>query len=541
MKKIHVFGHQRPDTDSICSTIAYTNLKKALGVTNIEAFRLDNINKETKFVLDYFNVKEPKLLTDLDLKVKDLNLYTPKKISKNDPVKSAWDLLLESKGSRIIPCVNEDNELEGIISVGDLTQLLMDTSDETVTSTYEILYKNFIEVLDGKVIMGEYNYERIDGKIIISSQDPAPDVTDKDVLITSRIEFAKDYLENSNCGCILLTNGRDITELVEMNKRNCAIVVCDSDLYNVITTIKKAVSTSSVMQKDKLMVISAGAYVEDIKKTLQTSAHRNFPVVGSKGQFEGILSRRHLIDFERKKAILIDHNERMQSVDGIAEAEILEIVDHHRVADVQTDSPILIRSEPVGCTATIIYKMYRENNVPVPRTIAGLMMSAILSDTLKFSSPTCTDEDISAAKGLATICEIDIEDYAKEMFMAGTSIKDITFDELINTDTKVFNIADMEIYISQINTLALDEVSQRREEYMASMDKFCNSTNCQLLILMVTDIINGGSKIITYGKMRSLAEKAFNIPEGKDSVYLEGVVSRKKQIVPRLVMASREI
>ncbi len=541
MKKIHVFGHQRPDTDSICSTIAYTNLKKALGVTNIEAFRLDNINKETKFILDYFNVKEPKLLTDLDLKVKDLNLYTPKKISKNDPVKVVWDLLLESKGSRIIPCVSEENELEGIISVGDLTDLLMETSDENVTSKYEILFENFIDVLGAKVITGQYNYNKIEGRIIISSQDPTPNVTDKDVLITSRVEYAKEFLEKSNCGCILITNGRDTTEILEMNKRDCAIIVSESDLFTVITTIKKAVSASSVMQKDKLMVISSGAYVEDAKKTLQTSAHRNFPVVGAKGQFEGILSRRHLIDFERKKAILIDHNERMQSVDGIADAEILEIVDHHRVADVQTDSPILIRSEPVGCTATIIYKMYRENNVPVPRTIAGLMMSAILSDTLKFSSPTCTAEDVNAARSLATVCEIDIEDYAREMFMAGTAINDITFDELINTDTKVFTIADTEIYISQINTLALDEVSQRRDEYMASMDKFCASTNCQLLILMVTDIINGGSKIIIYGKMRTLAEKAFGIAEGEDSVYLDGVVSRKKQIVPRLVMASRDI
>ncbi len=540
MKKIYIFGHKRPDTDSICSTIAYTNLKKALGFDNVQAYRLDKVNKETKFILDYFNVEEPKLLPDLELKVKDLNLYNPKKISSNDAVKKAWDLLLETKGSRIIPCVDETEELQGIISVGDLTNLLMDTSDEELTEKYEIIFENFIEVIEAEVLREGYKYHRVEGQIIISSKDASDSITNKDILITSRVEFAKEYLEKTNCGCVIVTNDKDISEL-ETIESSCAIYKVKTDLYNVITNIKKAVSVYSVMQKDELVVISSSAYLDDAIKQLQTSAHRNFPVVGKRGQFVGILSRRHLIDYERKQAILIDHNERNQSVDGINNAEILEIIDHHRVADVQTDSPILIRSEPVGCTSTIIYKMYRENNVPIPRTMAGLMMSAIISDTLKFSSPTCTAEDVNAARALSTVCEIDIDEFAVNMFKAGTSIKDLTFDELLNMDTKVFNIADSVVYISQINTLDLDDVDARRDEYMASMDKFCEQTMCSLLILMVTDIINGGSKIIPYGKMTMLAEKAFHIPNDQSSIYLEGVVSRKKQIVPRLIMASRDI
>ncbi len=540
MGEIYVFGHQRPDTDSICSTIAYTNLKRELGVLDINPYRLDNVNKETKFVLDYFGVQEPRLLSDLDLKVKDLSLYNPEAINKNDPVKKAWNLLTESKGSRIVPCVDEDGKLEGIISVGDITQLFMDVSYEHITEKYEILFENFINALsNAQIVAGDYNHEKIEGRIVIGAQDTVSDINSNDIVITSRIEYAVEFLEKTDCGCIILTNSIDASSLLNY-RENCAIVSVSGDIFSVITSIKRSVSVKSIMRSEGLTLISTNTYIDDAKITLQTSSHRNFPVVDENNELVGIMSRRHLIDFDKKQAILIDHNERKQSVEGIENAEILEIVDHHRVADVQTDSPILIRSEPVGCTSTIIYKMYVENNVPISSKMAGLMMSAILSDTLKFSSPTCTEEDLIAAKKLAKINETDIDTYAKEMFKAGTSIKDVTFDELLNMDTKVFNISEQEIYISQINTLDIDAIEERKDECSEAMDKFCQRTNCSLLILMVTDIINKGSKIIIHGKLRTIAEKAFDIKQGESSVYLDGVMSRKKQIVPTLIKATRE-
>ncbi len=540
MKEIYVFGHQRPDTDSICSAIAYTNFKREQGVENINAYRLNNVNKETKFVLDYFDVSEPKLLDDLDLKVDDLNLYKPEAISKNDPVKKVWDLLVESKGSRIIPCVDENGRLEGIVSVGDITQLFMDVQYENITDKYEILFKNFTSLMKPRVTFGEYNNEILKGKIIVGAQNSYDDITNDDLLVTSRLDQALECLETTNCGCLVVPNGIDISSL-ENVRENCCVIGIDGDIFSVVTNIKRAVSIKSIMRNDELTIISSNSYVEDAKLILQTSSHRNFPVVDENNKLFGIISRRHLIDFEKKQAILIDHNERKQSVEGIENAEILEIVDHHRVADVQTDSPILIRSEPVGCTATIVYKMYIENNVPISGKMAGLMLSAILSDTLKFSSPTCTDEDMISAKKLAKICEVNIDDFSKEMFKAGTSIKDISFDELLSMDCKVFNISEQEIYIAQINTLDIDDIDDRKEEYTIAMDKFCKRTNCALLILMVTDIINTGSKLIIYGKLRSIAERAFNIPPNENSVYLDGVMSRKKQVVPTLIKASREV
>lgn len=540
MGEIHVFGHQRPDTDSICSTIAYTNLKRALGVCDINPYRLDNINKETKYVLDYFDVEEPKLLPDLEIKVSDLNVYNPPIISKNDTVKKVWDLILNSTGSRIVPCVDKQDILEGVVSVGDITKLFMQETQDNITSMHEILFDNFLDNLHTEIKFGEYKYRKIEGRIIIGSFENYDDINDSDIVVTTRIETAVDALDNTNCGCIIVTNGLDISSLNGYRK-NCAIVSVQGDVFRVVTNIKQSISISSVMQKEHLAIISHNSYLEDAKMLMKTSAHRNFPVISDKGKFVGIISRRHLIDYQRKLAILIDHNERKQSVEGIADAEILEIIDHHRVADVQTDAPILIRSEPVGCTSTIIFKMYMENGIDIPNKMAGLMLSAILSDTLKFSSPTCTSEDRATAEKLAQICSIDIDEFAKDMFQAGTSIKDVTFDELLNTDTKLFNIADNDIYISQINTLDIDGVDSREDEYMLAMDKFTKNADCALLIMMVTDIINSGSKIIIYGKMRSIAEKAFGIHQDEKSIYLSGVVSRKKQIVPKLMMAARDI
>ncbi len=538
MTEIHVFGHQRPDSDSICSTIAYTTLKRALGVENINAYRLDNINKETQFILDYFRVEEPKLLPDLEPKVSDLNLYIPNVINKNDPIKKVWDILLSTSGSRVIPCVDDEGMLEGIISVGDLTKILMEIFEINVTADYEILFSNLLEILESEVAFGEYAFEKITGRIIISSSVINHNLINEDIVVTTRILSAKEYLLSTDCGCVILTEEGDLS-ILEGIRDNCAIIQVNKDIFNIVTSIKQSISARSVMRRDGLITINVNSYLEDAKLIIMNSTHRNFPVVSDKGELLGIISRRHLIDYPRKRAILIDHNERKQSVDGIGHAEILEIIDHHRVADVQTDAPLLVRSEPLGCTATIIYKMYKENNIEITGKMAGIMLGAILSDTLKFNSPTCTDFDREVAYRLASICDVNVDEFALTMFKEGTSIKDVSFDELLIQDTKIFEIGGYDIYISQINTLDLEEIDDRQEEYIEAMEEFCHRTRCSLLVLMVTDIINAGSKIIVHGRQSGMAEKAFGIEKEARSTYLEGVVSRKKQVVPRLIQASR--
>ncbi len=539
MGKIYVFGHQNPDTDSICSTVAYTYLKKQLGVKNIEAYRLGELSKETAFVLDHFNVKVPPMLEDIDVRLSDLNLYQPPRISKHDPTKYAWDLLKSSAGSRLIPAVDKYDMLEGILSIGDLTKLLMEVSEDNITQKHEILFDNFLKILDAEVKYGQYKYRKIEGKIIIGSYSKTvKELNEGDVVVTSRIESAESYLKNTNCGCIIVTNNVNISSLAN-DEYNCAIVRVKFDIFKVVTLINQSISVDSIMKKDDLEVLPQSATIDDVKEIMKTSAHRNFPVVGDKGELVGIISRRHLIDYPLKSAILIDHNERSQSAEGIEKAQILEIIDHHRVADVQTDTPLYIRSEPVGCTSTIIYKMFKENSIDIPKKIAGIMLSAILSDTLIFNSPTCTNEDRLAAEHLALIAKVNIERYAKKMFKAGTSIENESFEELLAVDCKAFNFAGQRTFISQINTLDIDTIKERIDECNEAMNKFLESTGSNLMILIVTDIINAGSLIVVNGKIKILAEKAFGMDMNKNTIYLEGVVSRKKQIVPKLMMATR--
>lgn len=543
MEQIHVFGHKNPDTDSICATICYANFKN---VTNSGTYtyipnRLGDLNSETAFVLDYFNVETPAFLQDIDTKLEDLNLYNPVKVSKDDPVKKALNILQNTNGSRIVPIVDEKGVLEGVISMGDITRLFVDTSEENITLKYEILFDNFLDLLEGEVKYGKYKYKKVEGKIIIGTIENVNTIyTDKDIIVTTRLSTARHYLENNSSGCIILASNVDVSSLEGIND-NIAVVTVNKSIFNIVTLINQSVSVSSVMNTGELLMFSNNSSIDDAKNVMKSSLHRNFPVIGKNNEFLGLVSRRHLIEYPRKKAILVDHNEESQSIYGIRESEIVEIIDHHRVADIQTDKPLYIRAEPLGSTCTIIYKMYIENHVPIEKNIAGLLMSAIISDTLIFNSPTCTEYDKYAAKELAKIADVSIEEYAKKMFNAGTKIDDVPFIDIISSDSKPFNLAGITSYVSQMNTLDFESVKHRSDECMEAMNEFCQEKGIDLLVLMVTDIIRAGSYILCVGDQKEIAEKAFGIPAGANGIFLEGVVSRKKQIVPKLMNVSRNI
>ena len=529
---IHIFGHKNPDTDSVCSAIAYAYLKKELGALGAKAYRLGDINKETDFVLKHFGIKKPAILHDVRLKLRDLELYKPDTMLAHEPVKKAWDMLVQSDGSRIIPIVCENNAVKGILAMGDVTRIFMEVSDEDVVKRHEILYRNLVDCLNGVEVGGQYNYEKLDGSLYVGTNfDDNTVITDKDVVITGKIDNAWRLAYEYNFGCIILTNGLKPKGL---DGAKCAIVCVDHSMFKAVSLVSQAISVGSLMNVGTVVTFSENNYLDDVSDVMRVSKHRNFPVVDKEGRLYGIVSRRHLMSSGGKKVILIDHNERSQSVEGLEQAEIVEIIDHHRVADIQTDAPLYIRSEPVGCTSTIISKMYRENGVPIPRDIAGAMLSAILSDTLMFSSPTCTPADKAAAETLAAIAEVDIMEYGRAMFKAGTAIEKTSVEQVLAMDRKRFTFGKTTAYISQINTLDFAGIASRVDEIFRKMQAYYEKNPCDLVMLMITDIVACGSEILAVGRAKDLLDTAFGMKLNEDHIFLPGVVSRKKQIVPIL-------
>ncbi|MCL2573767.1 MAG: putative manganese-dependent inorganic diphosphatase [Defluviitaleaceae bacterium] len=528
----HIFGHKNPDTDSICSSIAYAHLKREMGEKGAKAYRLGEINKETDFVLKHFGIKKPPILHDVRLKLRDLELYQPDTLMPHEPVKRAWDMLVNSDGSRIIPIVCESKEVKGILAMGDVTSIFMEVSDEDVVKRHEILYRNLVDCLGGVEVGGNYKYEKLDGSLYVGMNfDDSTVITDKDVVITGKIDNAWRLAYEFDFGCIILTNG---VKPKGLDGAKCSIVCVDYSMFKAVSLVNQAISVGSLMNVGNVVTFSENNYLDDVSDVMRVSKHRNFPVVDKEGALYGIVSRRHLMSNGGKKVILIDHNERSQSVEGLEQAEIVEIIDHHRVADIQTESPLYIRSEPVGCTSTIICKMYRENRVAIPRAIAGAMLSAILSDTLMFSSPTCTPADEAAAAALAELAEVDITEYGRAMFKAGTNVEKTSIDALLATDRKRFTFGKHTAYISQINTLDFAGLATRLNEIFRKMQIYYEKNACDLVMLMITDIVSGGSEILAVGRAKDLLDTAFGMKADEDHIFLPGVVSRKKQIVPIL-------
>ena len=535
-RKIFVFGHRSPDTDAVCSAIAYAELKKQLGYTNIEAYRVGALCDETKFVLDYFQVKEPELIMDISPTLADLDVYKPKPIAIDQPIKRAWDQLKELKGSRLLPVTGHDGQYEGILSVSDLTDLFMENIDENIVERYEIRVANLIKILDVIEIKGKYKYEKIEGKICLTSILSDIELCDKDILVTGDKEIAQKIAAEGKCGCIIATNS---IEVPNMGESNCCIVRVATSLFRAINMVSQAVSVGSLTHRENIISFSMESHIDDVINIVQSSSHRNFPVLDRNGNFYGVISRRHLIEYNKKNVIMVDHNERSQSVEGIEQAEILEIIDHHRVADVQTDTPLFIRAEPLGSTATIVYKMFMEAQAAITRKTAGILFSAILSDTLMFNSPTTTKDDKIAAERLATIAELNIDEYSHKMFSVSTSLKGKNADEILAMDRKRFTFGKNVVFISQVNTIDFVSIVEMADRLYNAMDEFISTVECDLYVLMITDIVQCGSEILVAGKGRDLAYKAFELSAAQTSVFLPGIVSRKKQILPKLTFAAQ--
>ncbi len=542
-KTVYVIGHKNPDTDSICSAIAYAELKNTLGEGNFAPKRAGEINNETKFVLECFGVEEPGFLGHVGTQVQDVTIKSTPPISRGFSLKKAWNTMRDL-GDATMPVVQE-GKLEGIISVKDIATANMDVYETHILAMSHTSYTNILDTIDGIMVVGDASDIVTKGKILIGAANP--DLLESyidagDIVITgNRFENQLCCIE-MKAGCIVVCMGAPISKTIQKlaEENNCKVISTPHDTYMAARLINQSTPVGYFMRKEGLVSFHKDDFISDIKSVLAKIRHRDFPVLDRDGNYCGMLSRRSLLDMEKKKLILVDHNEKTQAVEGIDEAEIIEIIDHHRLGNLETAMPVYFRNQPVGCTATIIYGMYLENGVTVPKAIAGLLCSAIVSDTLMFRSPTCTEKDRAAAEALAKIADIEIQDYAEKMFRAGSFLGDKAPQEIFYQDFKKFSSNGLTFGIGQISSLDQEELSLLRPkitEYMESIQG-----DWDILFFLLTNILTESSELVFVGeKAKEIVDAAFCGRTENTWISLPGVISRKKQFVPKILNGMQQV
>ena len=540
-KKVWVVGHKNPDTDSICAAISYAYLKNQSGdKKTYVAKRAGAVNEETRYVLERFGVEEPPLVTYAGAQIKDINIRKTAGVSNQISLKRAWELMKKLEVVTL-PVTNQFGKLEGVIVTKDIATSYMDVLDNCVLSKARTQYKTIAETIDGEVYAGNEHAHFVRGKVVIATSNPeymADYIEDDDLVILGDREEAQMQAIRSNASCIIIGGGLEVAEEVKKlaEKRDCVIITTPFDTFSVARLINQSMPIKQYMTRRELVTFDIDDYVDDVKDVMSRVRHRDFPVLGSNGNYVGMISRRNLMNMQKKQIILVDHNEKSQAVDGIGEAEILEIIDHHRLGSLETVSPVYFRNQPLGCTSTIIYQMYQEQRVEIPKEIAGLLLSAIISDTLMFRSPTCTPLDKSVAKRLAEIADVEIEDHAKKMFRAGSDFKNKTTEEIFYQDFKIFHTEDCDFGVAQISAMSGEELEQIGEQLRPFLPQVLGEKRLNMVYVMLTDILEESSKIIFAGEdAGKILAHAFKKQEDADGILLDGIISRKKQMIPTLM------
>lgn len=543
-KKVYVIGHKNPDTDSICSAIAYAHLKRTVTGNEYVAKRAGQINEETKYILDRFQVEPPSLLSNVNLQIKDIDIHKIEGIENHASIKEAWERMKENN-MKTLP-VLKDGYLEGLITTGDIATSYMDVYDSTILSTARTQYRSIAHTLSGKIVTGNEHGYFVKGKVVIaaSSPDMMESFIEKDdlVILGNRYESQLCAIE-MDASCLVVCQGAEVSKTIRKlaEERSVVIISTPHDTFTVARLINQSIPVKYFMTKEGLITFQTNEYIDDVKESMTAKKFRDFPVLDKEGKFLGFVSRRRLLKATKKQVILVDHNERSQSVDGIEEANILEIIDHHRVGSVETIGPVFFRNQPVGCTATIIYQMYREYGVEIPKLIASLLCSAIISDTLMFRSPTCTLVDKEAAEALAEIADIHIEELAKSMFNAGSNLKGKTAEEICFLDFKKFTVNNTTFGVGQVNSMSEEELVQIREKVLPELPKAMEKQNLDMIYFMLTNIVEESSELLCFGhRAKEQLLEAFDLSENGGHVILKGVVSRKKQLVPTIVSALQQ-
>ena len=539
MDPIYVTGHRNPDTDSIVSAMAYAALRNALGDREFVPARLGHISDETRLVLGRFGFEPPIRIQTMRTQVRDLDYDTPPALSGAVTVSRAWTALQNNRSIPAIPVTNDNGELYGMLSPSEIASYDMRTLSDSRVDRIPVF--NLLSVLDGKIINEDgYLADTISGEVSIALPQDNENLLfrgpDAIVIIGEQPEMARRALEQQ-VSCLIVCQA-ELPEELRQQQTNTCIIATPFDAYKAARMVYYAIEVARVCRTEDLEAFHLTDYLDDVREIVLKSRHRSYPILDENDKVVGTLSRYHLIKPRRKRVVLVDHNEAAQSVPGLEQAEILEIIDHHRLADIQTGGPIYFRNEPVGCTATIIYSIYKEKGFEVPPQIAGLLCSAILSDTLMFRSPTCTLLDRAAAEALSAIAGIDCQSFGIEMFTAGSNLKDKTPEEIFYQDYKKFEFGDVTFGVGQINSMSgseLDELERRLRPYL---EKSCREHGLSMMFFMLTNIIEESTRLMCYGESADmLVEDAFGRAPKAGTIWLKGVVSRKKQLIPAFIDA----
>jgi manganese-dependent inorganic pyrophosphatase len=549
-RKTIVIGHKNPDTDSICSAICYANLKRKLTGEEYQPGRAGHVNEETQFVLHYFEVEAPELVENVKTQVRDIDIRKTKGVKKNLSLKKAWNLMQEANVVTI-PTVTEDGMLEGLITVGDIAKSYMNVYDSSILSKANTQYENIVETLEGAMVVGGKSEYFNHGKVLIAAANPDMMeyyISKGDlVILGNRYESQLCAIE-MEAACIIVCEGAAVSMTIKKlaQERGCTVMTTPYDTYTAARLVNQSIPISYFMTTEGLISFEEDDYIDEIKDVMASKRHRDFPILDKDGKYMGMISRRNLLGAKGKRLILVDHNEKTQAVEGMESAEILEIIDHHRLGTVETIAPVFFRNQPVGCTATIVYQMYMENNIEVEPKIAGLLCSAIISDTLLFRSPTCTESDKKAALALADIAGIQVEKYASSMFAAGSNLKGKTDGEIFYQDFKKFTLGKVSFGVGQISSLNANELDELKDRMPSYMKKARKEHGVDMMFFMLTNILTESTVLLCEGQgAKQLVVGAFRAEEEEGTaedhiVSLPGVVSRKKQLIPGIMLAVQE-
>ena len=542
-----VIGHKNPDTDSICSAICYAALKSKITGNEYMAGRAGHVNEETQYVLNYFHVEAPQLIESVKTQVKDIEIRATKGVDRNISLKKAWNLMQDAHVVTL-PAVSEKGVLEGLITVGDITKSYMNVLDSSILSKAHTQYKNILETLEGAMVVGDENDYFDQGKVLIAAANPDMMeyyISEHDlVILGNRYESQLCAIE-MEADCIIVCEGAAVSMTIRKlaQEHGCTVMTTPYDAYTAARLINQSMPIGHFMKTEDLITFEDSDCIDDVKEVMASKRHRDFPVLDKDGKYLGMISRRNLLGAKGKQIILVDHNEKNQAVDGLENADIQEIIDHHKLGTVETISPVFFRNQPVGCTATIVYQMYHENNIEIDKATAGMLCSAIISDTLLFRSPTCTPIDKMAATELARIAEIDMDRYAADMFSAGSNLRGKSNDEIFYQDFKLFNSGKTSYGVGQISSLNADELVELKERLLPFLKKPHEEHGVDMIFFMLTNILTESTSLLCEGEgAEALIRAAFHMEEaGADDeanvVELPGVVSRKKQLIPSIMIA----
>lgn len=547
-RKTIVIGHKNPDTDSICSAICYANLKRCVTGENYQPGRAGAVNEETQFVLKHFNVEAPEIIENVKTQVRDIEIRETAGVKKNLSLKKAWNIMQEANVVTI-PAVTEEGLLEGLITVGDIAKSYMNVYDSSILSKANTQYANIVETLEGAMIVGDETSYFSEGKVLIAAANPDMMeyyISRGDlVILGNRYESQLCAIE-MDAACIIVCEGAAVSMTIKKlaQEHGCTVMTTPYDTFTAARLVNQSMPISYFMKTEALITFEMDDYIDDIKDVMASKRHRDFPILDKNGRYRGMISRRNLLGAKGKRIILVDHNEKSQAVEGMESAEILEIIDHHRLGTVETIAPVFFRNQPVGCTATIVYQMYQENRVEIEPWIAGLLCSAIISDTLLFRSPTCTDVDKRAALHLAEIAGVEVESYAASMFAAGSNLKGKTDVEIFYQDFKKFSVGKVSFGVGQISSLNAGELEELKDRMLPYMAKAREEHSMDMMFFMLTNILTESTELLCEGQgaeqliagaFRTYSEEGAGV---KDHVVsLPGVVSRKKQLIPGIMLA----